>query len=272
MWKENIYRPFEIFEKEHSIFPLEDHMHLFYELVYIPEESGTAFINDYAFVFKSGAFFLIQPNIPHHFVLEKTGRILYFRFTKDFLEKSFDRHTYFLIKVEQRSQQLFFEEKDCVLLKLLLEYMVKEARILNAYTSLLLESLSCGLLLLTARNLSSKWKSELQTADVRIMEMTQYIRSHLGKPDLLRKNVLCKKFHLSEVYIGRYFKQHTQETLRQYIMRSRITLVEDLLLNTSNPLKLIAARAGFTDESHLIKTFKQHTGRTPQEYRRYKII
>ena len=38
-------------------------------------------------------------------------------------------------------------------------------------------------------------------------------------------------------------------------------------VNTKLPLAQIAAHCGFTDESHLIRTFRKHAGKTPTAYR-----
>ena len=35
MFKENLYRPFEILLREHKTFPLKEHQHSFFEAVYI---------------------------------------------------------------------------------------------------------------------------------------------------------------------------------------------------------------------------------------------
>jgi AraC-like DNA-binding protein len=37
---------------------------------------------------------------------------------------------------------------------------------------------------------------------------------------------------------------------------------------TDEPIAQIALDAGFADQSHLTRAFKQHTGLTPAEYRR----
>ena len=40
MWKENLYRPFEILLREHDDFPIGRHQHSFYEMVYILGGTG----------------------------------------------------------------------------------------------------------------------------------------------------------------------------------------------------------------------------------------
>ena len=40
MFKENLYRPFEILLREHETFPLKEHQHSFFEAVYIASGGG----------------------------------------------------------------------------------------------------------------------------------------------------------------------------------------------------------------------------------------
>lgn len=40
MWKENLYQPVEILLREHDEFPIGEHRHSFFEIVYILEGNG----------------------------------------------------------------------------------------------------------------------------------------------------------------------------------------------------------------------------------------
>jgi AraC-like DNA-binding protein len=68
--------------------------------------------------------------------------------------------------------------------------------------------------------------------------------------------------------LSEYFKKHTHETLQHYIINYKIALVEIRLKHSDMRINEIAAELGFTDDSHLIKTFRKHRGMSPLEYRR----
>ena len=97
--------------------------------------------------------------------------------------------------------------------------------------------------------------------------MLQYIHRHIHQPERLKGSALCAAFNLSPAYIGRYFKRHFHESLRQYIVESRIRAAAEMLCNSRMSVKEIAYRLGYTDSCHLVRSFKHHYGTTPASYR-----
>lgn len=79
---------------------------------------------------------------------------------------------------------------------------------------------------------------------------------------------LAEEFHMAPAYISIFFKRHTGESLKQYITRHRIKLIETRLLYSSLNLAEIAHEFGYTDESHLCRQFRKYTGTTPTAFRR----
>jgi AraC-like DNA-binding protein len=70
-----------------------------------------------------------------------------------------------------------------------------------------------------------------------------------------------------------HFSQAFQNAMgirfRAFSLCYRLSGVADHLINTSLPIKAIAKEWGFTDQSHLLRHFRQHYGITPAEYRRH---
>ena len=99
------------------------------------------------------------------------------------------------------------------------------------------------------------------------MYMLQYIQQHIHQPDLLSAENLGKIFNLSPKYIGSFFKRNFQEPLQQYITRNRIRMAEDLLLNSKMTIKEIAYKMGYSDSSHLVRSFQKIYGISPLRYR-----
>jgi AraC family transcriptional regulator, L-rhamnose operon regulatory protein RhaS len=67
--------------------------------------------------------------------------------------------------------------------------------------------------------------------------------------------------------INDYFKLHTGKTLKEYITEYRMSIVTMRLLSTNMTIADIAFELGFTDESHLNKTFKSQHQQTASGYR-----
>ena len=55
--------------------------------------------------------------------------------------------------------------------------------------------------------------------------------------------------------------------LREYIIKAKLKLVEIRLLNSDYTLTEIADELGFTDVSHLSKTFKRYVGLSIRDFK-----
>ncbi len=71
------------------------------------------------------------------------------------------------------------------------------------------------------------------------------------------------------VHLAREFRRHYQCTIGEYVRRLKVEYACLQLTVSEASLHQIALAAGFFDQSHFARTFKQIMGVTPGEYRRY---
>ena len=69
------------------------------------------------------------------------------------------------------------------------------------------------------------------------------------------------------VHLVRVFRTFYRCTIGEYVRRLRVEFASRELSGSDLPLATIASNAGFSDQSHLSRTFKQHTGLSPSEFR-----
>jgi AraC family transcriptional regulator len=69
-------------------------------------------------------------------------------------------------------------------------------------------------------------------------------------------------------HLSRAFHRRFGSPVLAYVRRARVRAAADLLRRSSLALADVAAAAGFADQSHLTRVFKQATGVTPGRYRR----
>jgi AraC family transcriptional regulator len=80
---------------------------------------------------------------------------------------------------------------------------------------------------------------------------------------------LAREAGVHPVHLAASFRKHFGETVGERVQRKRVELAARLLTSTADmPIADVAAETGFADQSHLTRTFKKITGRTPGEYRR----
>ena len=75
MWKENLYQPVEILIRNHEIFPIAEHQHSFFEMVYVHEGTGRFYVKESdckveEVIYHAHSLFLIPPETPHCFTID----------------------------------------------------------------------------------------------------------------------------------------------------------------------------------------------------------
>ncbi|MEH6365619.1 MULTISPECIES: AraC family transcriptional regulator [Pseudomonas] len=91
-----------------------------------------------------------------------------------------------------------------------------------------------------------------------------YIQAHCAEPLSLEQ--ICMVAGLSRSYLIRAFAQHFGMTPHAYLTNQRVQLAQRLL-QRGEVIAEAALAAGFADQAHLQRTFKQHLAATPGQYR-----
>jgi len=66
----------------------------------------------------------------------------------------------------------------------------------------------------------------------------------------------------------RFFKRHTGMTVLDYVAQLRIGIACQLLITGDQPIKLVAAEAGYSNAAHFNRQFLERKHMTPREFRR----
>ena len=79
---------------------------------------------------------------------------------------------------------------------------------------------------------------------------------------------LCAIVQRSEAHFSRAFRRTFGHSPHAFVVRRRVELAAQLMLETDTSLSEIALQCGFVDQAHLCKHFRQVTGETPAAWRR----
>jgi AraC family transcriptional regulator len=96
--------------------------------------------------------------------------------------------------------------------------------------------------------------------------VSRYIGSNLEQQ--LTLHDLAQVAHLSATHFLRQFKLRFGCAPHQYVIQRRLADAQRLLAKTRLPIKEIAARSGFSDQSHMTRLFQQYLHATPQAFRK----
>lgn len=279
--KQNLYYPFEILYKEINECLKSGYSQNFFELVYIVEGTGIQHINKNTFNYAAGHLLLITPEDQNSFEVITTTKILFICFSDIYLKSApvgvhekeqaqwVKRLNFILHHASHLPGCILKEEIDKALVKSLAASIVEEQRYRHLYSKELIQQLMNSLILLVARSIAESLPEKISpVTDQKLLSVFQYIQDHIYFPDKLKVSVICIQFNISPNYFGKFFKRHTGETLQDYILKSKIKIVETRLLSSDMRINEIVSELKFSDESHLNRVFKKYKGMSPSSFRK----
>jgi AraC-like DNA-binding protein/mannose-6-phosphate isomerase-like protein (cupin superfamily) len=106
----------------------------------------------------------------------------------------------------------------------------------------------------------------LRKPDNKFSAVLEYIGKHFTE-DISTKDI-SEKFKYDETYFCRRFKELTGITVTRHLRQLRMEKAQSLLVNTTEEIKTIAWKCGYSDVSYFSKHFKRQFKMSPAEYRK----
>jgi len=97
-------------------------------------------------------------------------------------------------------------------------------------------------------------------------ELIEFIESRLA--DTIWLDELARVVNLSPYHFSRQFKSQFGVAPYAFVTNRRVAKAQEMLRNTSVPLKNVALDCGYSDQSHFCRAFRKTLGVTPAQYRR----
>jgi len=280
MIQDNLFEPFTLAMTESlAECPKGLHGHSFFELVYIVEGTGRQCINNIKFDYQQGHFFLLTPQDSHFFEISSPTRFFFIRFNAAYIKNGNAKNAFI-----QRLEMVLRNAKHapgCVLkspfdqfiVHPLMQALIREHSNTDLYHKELIDQYISTLLVIVARNISlSLPESFSESTEEKAVDILQYIQSNIYYPEKLRAEQISRHFGISESYLSRYFKKHSNENFQQYILSYKLKLIENRLLHSNMRMSEIADEFGLTDKSHLNRLFKKHRGMNPSDFKKAGLV
>jgi two-component system response regulator YesN len=99
-----------------------------------------------------------------------------------------------------------------------------------------------------------------------VERIKEYIYKHYSAP--LSVELLAREFYLSPGYMSCVFKSEVGVNVSKFISRYRLEKARELITYSNKKIVQISKEVGFSNSAYFCKSFKEHFGCTPQQYRR----
>lgn len=141
--------------------------------------------------------------------------------------------------------------------------LYKEFRHLDELSALVIEGLTLEILSETARR---SIKSSSKPPPCWLVKARELLHEQFYESFSLSQ--IAETVGVHETHLSREFRRYYGSTLGEYVRERRIEFACHRLLRSNDSLSEIAHAAGFFDQSHFGKIFKQITGASPAAHRK----
>lgn len=276
--------PYEAFlvDTRNGSFPIKSHLHYYMEIIFMLK--GTALINcnGTEYILEPGDLILFHPQAVHSIFASSHEHLKYdvlkFDINNLHINSSYTPKLSAIFKcaLDDPYAPIFIPAVDFgnFSLENLFNSCIEEIVTKDYGYDIRLQSLISSLLIEILRI----WRRNgFDTNNLALMSdetdslhtILQYIDEH--SHESLRVEFLAEKCHMSYSYFAKKFHELYGQSCKDYIKFIRLSKVKDLLLFTNFDLNYISQEAGFSDCSHLIRTFRKKTGLTPKKFQMQHI-
>lgn len=273
---ESINKLFEIDVEEIETWAKRPYKNNFFEIVYVEKGSGRQCINQHEFEYHEGNIFFLPPLDCHSFKIDSPSRFYFIRFTDlFFLQKDnltnykswFNKIVYVLTNYNKVPGDIISSVNEREFIINNIKTIHQEYLRADNYSDSIITGAIASILNVLARSIETRYVDKANEKDNRFGEILRYINNNLLDNSKLRLVYLSEKFGISKTYFSEYFKKQAGLSLVDYILKSKLKIVETKVLHTDLSLKEIAWQLNFSDSSHLSKSFKKLYGITVKEFK-----
>ena len=266
-------KDFELFYySDKHITPLKEHSHKYYEFYFFLGGDVSITIKKKKYILEKGDMILLPPGVKHYITIHDAD-IPYQRFvfwiTPDFadeLQKLSEDYIYLLKHSKENSQYIYHFDTitfNTIQSKLFLlsdeihfDHFGKAVKL-----SLAVKDLILHLSRVVYEMVNPQTTKEQQALFEKVLD---YINEHLEEDLSLER--LAKIFFASKYHIAHLFKEKYGLPLHQYVIKKRLALCKDALLNNEE-ITEICLLCGFSDYSSFYRAFKKEYGLSPKQYK-----
>ena len=251
--------------KDKWYFPVHKHTH--YELQYIIRGKGQHIINGNAFNYDKGDVFVVPPQDNHFFIFQERSTICIVKFNKGYFGNFLNDNDFQnLLANLSAPRRKTIVSSDCRKnISELMRLIMKTHKKTSPYQDILIKNALSLILALVSEDADTMLANP---KDEKIQAVLNYINKHIKERDLLSVQAIAASFNINKTYFNQYFKKATGNSYKKYVQEYALNLIAQQLISRDKTLSQLAFEFGYSDESHLSRTFKTHFKQTPSSFRK----
>ncbi len=282
--------PIECFLAAHTFFAAdsagqpafsEDHVHACFELIFCKRGAGFQFIGGVGHPYASNSIFLITPFTTHaHISNAQAPEIRYsVRFILpegQELSSSCDPAVEYALKKLRQNGYFHFmaENAPLPIIDMIADtvrtHPVCAELVLGGLLSALFSYVFQEICLAFGEGASPGRQLLAENANTRKFLIDNFFDQLIDSN--ARMEELCSRVHLSPSQLNRVIRELYGTTFKQRMIEVRLAYIKYFLKYSDLPVREIAQRTGFPEDSNLSLFFKQHCGVSPTQYRQAERV
>ncbi len=271
--------PIECFYYDSSVnsFPVKPHWHYYMEIIYMLEGRAEMHSDDFAVELAAGSMIIFHPKSVHSIYAVGDGRIKYAvlkfdigRFNENSAYAPKLRSIFKSAQNKGLSLVIPKEYADANRVPDIFHACIREINERRYNFDLMITSNIYELLIIILRCWQEQgfWIDEQvynEDNNYDIYNVTEYIDRNISNG--IKVSEVAEHCKMSYSCFAKKFLAVYGKTCKEYIEHMRLYKVEEFLAFTDFDLNYISQETGYSDCSHMIKSFKNSRGITPKQFR-----
>lgn len=253
----------------------DEHIHDFFEIVYILKGKSVHFVDAREYHLKHGDMLVINYNSRHSHTAEIGLQYVNILLKPQYINQSLANceNAFELLKLSEFEQfRQILDESKCKItfsgnerekIESIISIFLDELALNPTGYELTVRSLFNVVLLFIFRKMALDMDGTFNGMSEKVLS---YIRNNCSKK--LTLEAMASKCSYNPSYFSRLFKEYTGQTFMDYLKKVRMEKALDLIANRDTDILSIAYAVGYSEKSKFYKHFKEHTGTTPLKFRK----
>lgn len=274
-----------------SDYSVDMHVQEFVEINIVTKGTGMHYLENRKIAAQRGDVFIIPPNMSHGYVGGKGFDVYHFLVSDRFMEKYREDlrilpSFFILFNAEPLMRSRSSETLHLTLTEIQLQEIEPFLNAIRSYSkpqspgdsifcnslALMLITSLCRIYTENAEARKNITQKTTPPSSEQIREDEAFMRAlaliHQKYYEKISIAQLAKTAQLSRSTFLRKFQEVCHMPPARYLTQRRVEAAQRMLLNTGLPISEIAARTGFYDGAHFIRTFTAEMGISPGQYRK----